>query len=75
MVGPVVKVNQSHESVRYTEDGITVVALDRRGRGLHRARPELHTLPRPSRSPAQRSLLPAAVALLVAGLLVAWLAS
>jgi hypothetical protein len=27
-------------SRRYTEDGINVVALDRRGRGLHRARPE-----------------------------------
>lgn len=25
---------------RYTEDGINVVALDRHGRGLHRARPE-----------------------------------
>lgn len=28
------------DSARYTEDGINVVALDRRGRGLHRARPE-----------------------------------
>jgi len=27
-------------SRRYTEDGINVVALDRNGRGLHRARPE-----------------------------------
>lgn len=27
-------------SRRYTEDGINVVALDRRGRGLHRARAE-----------------------------------
>lgn len=27
-------------SRRYTEDGINVVALDRHGRGLHRARPE-----------------------------------
>ncbi len=26
-------------SRRYTEDGINVVALDRRSRGLHRARP------------------------------------
>jgi len=25
---------------RYTENGINVVALDRRGRGLYRARPE-----------------------------------
>lgn len=25
---------------RYTEDGINVLALDRNGRGLHRARPE-----------------------------------
>ena len=25
---------------RYTEDGINVLALDRHGRGLHRARPE-----------------------------------
>ena len=30
---------QAH-SRRYTEDGINVVALDRHGRGLHRARPE-----------------------------------
>ena len=27
-------------SRRYTEDGINVVALDRHGRDLHRARPE-----------------------------------
>lgn len=31
---------QDDESARYTEGGITVVALDRKGRGLHRARPE-----------------------------------
>jgi hypothetical protein len=44
-------------SRRYTDDGINVVALDRQGRGLHRARPErrIHSdrfpaIPRPSPS-------------------------
>ena len=72
-----VKSKQSNESVRYTDEGITVVALDRKGRGLHRARPEQPSTTRWSPSlPERGRLLPAAVLLLlVAGLLVAWLAS
>lgn len=46
------KSKTSDESVRYTDDGINVVALDRRGRGLHRARPE------PSLSSKRSSPLP-----------------
>jgi hypothetical protein len=43
--GTAFAVNGSREeeqeySRRYTDKGINVVALDRRGRGLHRARPE-----------------------------------
>lgn len=32
--------DEDDQSGRYTEGGINVVALDRNGRGLHRARPE-----------------------------------
>lgn len=39
IVGPDDDDERAH-SRRYTEDGINVVALDRHGRGLHRARPE-----------------------------------
>lgn len=60
------------QSRRYTEDGINVVALDRRGRGLHRARPErrfpTRRITRPV--PAMRSLVPTVifVALVLAAL-------
>ena len=44
---------ESDVSRRYTDEGINVVALDRRGRGLHRARPE-------RRFPGRRISAPAA---------------
>lgn len=53
---------------RYTEDGINVVALDRHGRGLHRARPERRfptgRLTRPV--PPQRSMIPTAIFVVLA---------
>ena len=48
------------ESARYTENGITVVALDRKGRGLHRARPErrLGSDEFPAQRPAPPRIVP-----------------
>lgn len=61
-------------SRRYTQAGINVVALDRRGRGLHRARPERRlqsdrfpSLPKPSGS-LLPSLVFAALVILTLGL-------
>ena len=72
MLGPAVKSKQSNESVRYTDEGINVVALDRKGRGLHRAHPERRHPssrhgPVPSRS---SSVLPVVVVLVVAAAVV-----
>ncbi|MEM7158838.1 MAG: hypothetical protein AAF799_38710 [Myxococcota bacterium] len=60
---------ESDASRRYTDEGITVVALDRRGRGLHRARPERRSHGRSRRAPAARRWV-APVAFLVVALVV-----
>ena len=49
---------------RYTEDGINVVALDRHGRGLHRARPE-RRFPTVKLTRAEPSRLPTVIFVLV----------
>lgn len=67
-------------NARYTEGGITVVALDRKGRGLHRARPERRlgsdrfprTNPQSQRSPMFGLI---ALVLVAIGAAVAWMVS
>lgn len=51
---------ESDVSRRYTDEGINVVALDRRGRGLHRARPERRFPGRRMSAPAARRWAPLA---------------
>ncbi len=76
-LAPISSDDEQAYSRRYTQDGINVVALDRRGRGLHRARPErrLRTagFSSPPHPPGSRiaSLVFGVVLLAAIGLLVA----
>ena len=71
MLGPAVKSKQSNEGVRYTDEGINVVALDRKGRGLHRARPERRYPSSRHRTVSSSSRLWPTIALLIAAAVVA----